>query len=97
MTAGAEALRRGAWTEARDAFTTSLRVSETPEAVEGLALASWWVEMVALIKDAKNDLFARIPYGSGQTLLREALLVADHNAYHLGQFVQLRESLDAWK
>ena len=54
-------------------------------------------EMVALIKDEKNDLFARIPHGSGQTLLREALLVADHNAYHLGQFVQLRKSLDAWK
>jgi hypothetical protein len=54
-------------------------------------------EMVALIKDAKNDLFARIEHGSGQTLLREALLVADHNAYHIGQFVQLRKSLDAWK
>lgn len=54
-------------------------------------------EMVALIQDEKNDLFARIPHGSGQTLLREALLVADHNAYHLGQFVQLRKSLDAWK
>jgi DinB family protein len=54
-------------------------------------------KMVALIKDAKSDLFARIPHGSGQTLLREALLVADHNAYHLGQFVQLRKLLDAWK
>ena len=54
-------------------------------------------EMAALIQDAKNDLFVRIAHGSGQTLLREALLVADHNAYHIGQFVQLRKSIGEWK
>jgi len=54
-------------------------------------------EMAALVSDEKNDLFAKIPHGTGQTLLREALLVADHNAYHLGQFVLLRKQLDAWK
>jgi hypothetical protein len=41
------------------------------------------------------DLFARIPHGDGQTVLREALLVADHNAYHLGQIVLLRRLLVA--
>jgi hypothetical protein len=43
-----------------------------------------------LIADEKTDLFAKIPHGSGQTILREAMLVADHNAYHLGQLVMLR-------
>jgi hypothetical protein len=42
------------------------------------------------------DLFARIPHGSGQTYLREALLLADHNAYHLGQLVLLRRLLGIW-
>ena len=54
-------------------------------------------EMKALIKKAKTDLFARIPWGDGQTILREAMLVADHNAYHLGQLVDLRRLLGAWK
>lgn len=53
--------------------------------------------MIELISDAANDLEARIPHGQGQTLLREALLVADHNSYHLGQFVMLRRLLGAWK
>src|SRR5215831_9275677 len=46
-------------------------------------------EMQALIAGPANGLFARIPHGQGQTLLREALLVADHNAYHLGQLMFL--------
>jgi hypothetical protein len=41
-------------------------------------------QMEALAGDSTRDLFAKIPHGSGQTILREALLVADHNAYHLG-------------
>ncbi len=52
-------------------------------------------EMQSLVADAKNDLFAPIPHGSGQTLLREAMLVADHNSYHLGQLMFLRKSLGA--
>jgi hypothetical protein len=52
--------------------------------------------MVALVSNPKNDLFARIKHGKGQTLLREALLIADHNAYHLGQLVFLRKILKAW-
>jgi hypothetical protein len=53
-------------------------------------------EMQALIANPKTDLFARIPWGDGQTILREALLIADHNAYHLGQLVDLRRLLGAW-
>ncbi len=49
-----------------------------------------------LVKDPKTDLFARIPWGDGQTILREALLVADHNAYHLGQMLDARRLLGAW-
>lgn len=53
--------------------------------------------MQDLMADSKSDLFAKIPHGEGQTLLREALLVADHNAYHVGQLVMLRRMLDAWQ
>ena len=53
--------------------------------------------MVELVEDKSIDLFARIPHGTGQTVLREALLAGDHNAYHLGQFVTVRRLLGAWK
>jgi hypothetical protein len=49
--------------------------------------------MIALVSDAKRNLFAKIPHGDGQTLLREALLVADHNSYHLGQLATVRHQL----
>jgi len=52
-------------------------------------------EMEALLADTHHDLLAKLPHGTGQTLLREALLVADHNAYHLGQLVFLRKMLEA--
>ena len=52
--------------------------------------------MQDLVADPATDLFAPIPHGEGQTILREALLVADHNAYHLGQLVVLRRALGAW-
>ena len=54
-------------------------------------------EMVKLVQDVSNDLFAPFPWGQGQTLLREAMLVADHNSYHVGQLVLLRRLLGAWK
>ena len=50
-----------------------------------------------LVTDPKTDLYAQLPWGDGQTVLREALLVADHNAYHIGQLVTLRRLLGAWK
>ncbi len=53
-------------------------------------------EMQDLVADLNTDLFAPIPHGEGQTILREALLVADHNAYHLGQLVAIRRYLGAW-
>jgi hypothetical protein len=53
--------------------------------------------MCDLVASPKTDLFARIPHGSGQTILREALLLADHNAYHLGELVLVRRLLGAWK
>jgi len=52
--------------------------------------------MCALVEDPKTDLFAKIPHGDGQTILREALLAADHNAYHVGQLVLVRRLLKAW-
>jgi hypothetical protein len=53
--------------------------------------------MQDLIKNPKTDLFAKIPWGDSQTILREALLVADHNAYHVAQLVDVRRLLGAWK
>jgi len=45
---------------------------------------------------AEADLYAAFPWGDGQTLLREALMLADHNAYHIGQLVLLRKLLGTW-
>lgn len=53
--------------------------------------------MCDLVQDESVDLFARIPHGDGQTILREALLAADHNAYHIGQLVLLRRILSGWE
>jgi hypothetical protein len=53
--------------------------------------------MQELVANPKTDLYAPLPWGDGQTVLREALLVADHNAYHLGQLVALRRLLGKWK
>jgi hypothetical protein len=54
-------------------------------------------EMEDLVKNPKTDLFSKIPWGDGQTILREALLVADHNAYHLAQIVDVRRLQGAWR
>jgi hypothetical protein len=51
-------------------------------------------EMQELIADTKHDLLAKLPHGTGQTLLREAMLIADHNSYHLGQLMFLRKLLE---
>jgi hypothetical protein len=52
--------------------------------------------MMDLVADPVTDLFAPIPHGQGPTILREALSVADHNAYHLGQLATVRRLLGAW-
>jgi hypothetical protein len=53
--------------------------------------------LAALLDDRELDLFAKIPHGSGQTYLREFVLVADHTAYHLGEIVAIRRLLGAWR
>lgn len=53
-------------------------------------------KMCDLVADDSTDLFAKIPHGDGQTILRQALLAADHNAYHIGQLVIVRRLLGAW-
>jgi DinB superfamily len=53
--------------------------------------------MQNLVADSNTDLYAPIAWGEGQTILREALLVADHNAYHVAELVVLRRLLGAWK
>jgi len=52
--------------------------------------------LIKLVEDESTDLFAKIPHGDGQTVLREVLLAADHTAYHLGAFILLRRMLGAW-
>jgi hypothetical protein len=53
--------------------------------------------MIDLVRDPSTDLLAKLPRGDGQTVLREALLVADHNAYHLGQLIAVRRLLGFWE
>jgi hypothetical protein len=53
-------------------------------------------EAIKLVKNPKTDLYAKIPHGDGQTILREVLLIADHNAYHLAQMVDVRRALGVW-
>jgi hypothetical protein len=53
-------------------------------------------EMIRLVENPRTDLYAAIPHGQGQTILREALVLADHNSYHLGQLVDLRRALGTW-
>ncbi len=53
--------------------------------------------MRKLVADPKSDLFTPFAHGDGQTLLREALQMADHNAYHVGELILLRRLLGAWK
>ncbi|MEW5915270.1 MAG: DinB family protein, partial [Gemmatimonadota bacterium] len=65
-----------------------------------------WDESVAAVKrdraefqrlaEKVPDLFATIPWGTGQTYARELILVIDHNAYHVGQIIIVRRSLGAW-
>jgi hypothetical protein len=54
-------------------------------------------KMQELVANPKTDLFTKIAWGDGQTYLREALLIADHNSYHLGELVTVRRALGAWK
>lgn len=53
-------------------------------------------EMKEVIENPDNDLLAPLPHGDGQTLFREAMLIVDHNAYHIGQIVQIRKAQGNW-
>lgn len=78
-----------------------------PESPEPPSSAAWTksvkavrddlAAMIKIVEDPSTDLFAKIQHGDGQTVLREALVLADHNAYHVGQFILLRRLLGAWK
>ena len=50
----------------------------------------------ALVLDPARDLYTPFPWGDGQNLLREALVLADHNSYHIGQLVLVRQQLGVW-
>jgi hypothetical protein len=50
--------------------------------------------MIDYVSDARTDLYTPIPHGDGQTVLREAMLTADHNAYHLGQLILIRRAME---
>jgi hypothetical protein len=52
--------------------------------------------LVALVANPQTDLDAVIPHGSGQTIFREIVLVADHNAYHIGEFAIMRQVMGTW-
>ena len=53
-------------------------------------------ELVRIVEDPKTDLYSPIAHGTGQTILREVLLVADHNAYHIGEFAIMRQVMGTW-
>ncbi len=61
------------------------------------AFQSELAEFQSMVKDGSRDLYQVFPWGDGQTLLREAMLLADHNAYHLGQLVLVRRLLGSWE
>ncbi len=54
-------------------------------------------ELIALAEDPDTDLYTDLPHAEGYTILREILLVADHNAYHIGEFAILRQVMDTWR
>lgn len=57
------------------------------------AIKEHMAAFLQLVEDPKQDLFEKFPWGDGQTLLREALLIADHNAYHVGQLMLVRRMI----
>ncbi|KAA0993670.1 DinB family protein [Dyadobacter aurulentus] len=54
-------------------------------------------QFIALLRNEENDLFTPFSWGEGQSLLREAMLIADHNSYHTAEIVVIRRLLNAWK
>jgi len=75
------------------------KTSDLTEEAWAASVAGFSVDLetvIKLVEDQNLDLTAEIPHGEGRTYLREIFLVADHNAYHLGQIVQTRKALGDW-
>ena len=53
-------------------------------------------ELIAIVEDPSTDLYAKIPHGEGQTIIREIMLTCDHLAYHLGEFAIMRQVMGTW-
>jgi hypothetical protein len=64
------------------------------ETVEGFHRDA--LELQRIVEDEGTDLYARIPHGTGQNILREILVVCDHNAYHIGEFAIMRQVMGTW-
>lgn len=81
-----------------DDYWPAREATATPEQWQQ-TIDQFRADLTTLIQMAQNpdvDLEARIPWGDGQTPLREFLLVADHNAYHIGEFAILRQVMGTW-
>ncbi len=72
------------------------RADEAQWEATASAIRSDLAELLALIEDPATDLYTDLPHAEGFNILREALLVADHNAYHIGEFAILRQVVGAW-
>ena len=72
-------------------------LSVSPQLVENGTLSKDIKALKEIIQNPSSDLFAKIPWGTGQTIMREALQIIDHASYHIGQLVVLRKALGAWK
>ena len=53
-------------------------------------------ELIAIVENPKTDLYAPIPWGGDHTILREILIIADHNAYHVGELAIMRQAMGTW-
>jgi hypothetical protein len=53
-------------------------------------------ELVDIVRSPDTSLYARIPWGEGQTVMREVMVVTDHNAYHVGEFAIMRQTMQTW-
>ncbi|MGR3176714.1 MAG: DinB family protein [Candidatus Anammoxibacter sp.] len=80
----------GFWPENIEVLTEEMWSSSTTSFFADLN------ELITLVQDPNLDLLTNIPHGGGHTYLREILLVADHNAYHVGQIIRTRKSLGDW-
>jgi DinB family protein len=72
---------------------------QTDEVAWKKTLASFRADqysLLELVADPKVNLYTPIPHGDGQTILREILVVADHNAYHIGEFATYRQVMGTW-